>query len=61
MSGKILRGLFRQKLRFSLTVIGIAVGVCAVVLVSAIGEIGTNEINTRMSGMGMDNLIVTAA
>jgi putative ABC transport system permease protein len=61
MSGKILRGLFRQKLRFSLTVIGIAVGVCAVVLVSAIGEIGTNEINTRMTGMGMDNLIVTAA
>ncbi|MDR0986600.1 MAG: ABC transporter permease [Ruminococcus sp.] len=60
MVKKMLRGLFRQKLRFFLTVVGISVGVCAVVLVSAIGEIGKNEINTRMSGMGMDNLLVMA-
>jgi putative ABC transport system permease protein len=58
---KALRGLLRQKLRLALTIVGISVGVCAVVLVSAIGEIGKNEINARMSGMGMDNLIVQAA
>jgi putative ABC transport system permease protein len=61
MVKKMLRGIFRQKLRFILTVVGISVGVCAVVLVSAIGEIGKNEINNRMSGMGMDNLLVQAA
>jgi putative ABC transport system permease protein len=60
MVKKMLRGIFRQKLRFVLTIVGISVGVCAVVLVSAIGEIGKNEINTRMSGMGMDNLLVIA-
>jgi putative ABC transport system permease protein len=60
MVKKMLRGIFRQKLRFILTIVGISVGVCAVVLVSAIGEIGKNEINSRMSGMGMDNLLVIA-
>jgi putative ABC transport system permease protein len=60
MIKKALRGIFRQKVRSILTITGIAVGVCAVVLVSAIGAIGKNEINGRMSGMGMDNLVVQA-
>jgi putative ABC transport system permease protein len=61
MIKKALSGIFRQRLRSALTITGIAVGVCAVVLVSAIGAIGKNEINAHMSGMGMDNLVVQAS
>jgi putative ABC transport system permease protein len=57
---KTIKGVFRNKLRSFLTVTGIAVGVASVVMVSAVGEIGKMQIGTQMSGMGMDNLVVTA-
>lgn len=43
-----------------LTVIGIAVGVMSVVTVASIGELGKTSINTELTGMGMDNLVVSA-
>lgn len=43
-----------------LTVIGIAVGVMSVVTVASIGEIGKTSINAELTGMGMDNLVVSS-
>lgn len=43
-----------------LTVIGIAVGVMSVVTVASIGELGKTSINNELTGMGMDNLVVSA-
>lgn len=56
-----LRCIFCSRLRAALTVLGIAVGVMSVVLVSAIGEVGKSAINAEMSGMGMDNLVISAS
>ena len=53
------RCLFRSKLRSFLTIVGIAVGVMSVVVVSSIGEIGKASINSELSGMGMDSLVVS--
>jgi len=53
------RCLFRSRLRSFLTIAGIAVGVMSVVTVSSIGEIGKASINSELSGMGMDSLVVS--
>lgn len=56
-----LRSIFRSnKMRTMLTVIGIAVGVMSVVTVASIGEIGRSSINAELTGMGMDNLVVSS-
>lgn len=56
-----LRSIFRSnKMRTMLTVIGIAVGVMSVVTVASIGEIGKTSINAELTGMGMDNLVVSS-
>ena len=54
-----MRCLLCSKLRAVLTVAGIAVGVAAVVAVSSIGEIGKDTINSELTGMGMDSLVVS--
>lgn len=54
-----MRCLFNSRLRAFLTIAGIAVGVTAVVTVSSIGEIGRNSINSELTGMGMDSLVVS--
>lgn len=56
-----LRCIIRNKLRSFLTILGISVGVMSVVLVSSIGDLGKNAINSELSGMGMDSLIVTGS
>ncbi len=55
-----IKCLFYNKMRVFLTILGIAVGVTSVVIVRSIGNIGTSAINTEMSGMGMDNIIISA-
>ncbi|MCL2055478.1 MAG: ABC transporter permease [Oscillospiraceae bacterium] len=57
---KSMRGMFRNRLRTTLTVSGIAVGVMAVVIVSSIGELGKTAISAELSGMGLDSLVVSA-
>lgn len=54
-----MRCLLGSKLRAFLTIAGIAVGVASVVAVSSIGEIGKNTINSELTGMGMDSLVVS--
>lgn len=58
---KGMRCVFRNKLRSFLTILGIAVGVTSVVLVSSIGEIGTAAIDSDLSEMGMDSLVISAS
>lgn len=58
---KGMRCVFRNKLRSFLTILGIAVGVTSVVLVSSIGEIGTAAIDSELSEMGMDSLVISAS
>ncbi len=58
---KGMRCVFRKKLRSFLTILGIAVGVTSVVLVSSIGEIGTAAIDSELSEMGMDSLVISAS
>lgn len=54
-----IRCMFHNRLRSALTIIGIAVGVMAVVIVSSIGEMGRSSIDSELSGMGMDSLVVS--
>ncbi len=54
-----VRCLFHSKIRSVLTIAGIAVGVSAVMIVSAIGDLGKFSINSELSGMGMDSLVVS--
>lgn len=58
---KGMRCVFRNKLRSFLTILGISVGVTSVVLVSSIGEIGTAAIDSELSEMGMDSLVISAS
>lgn len=53
------RCLFINKMRSLLTITGIAVGVMSVIIVSSIGEVGRASINSELSGMGMDSLVVS--
>lgn len=61
MLGKGLRCTFRNKVRSVMTITGIAVGVCSVMLVSAVGKAGKTAINNEMTGMGMDSLVISSS
>lgn len=49
-----------SKLRSWLTIIGIVIGVSAVIAIVSIGEAMQSEINSRLSGLGGDILTLTA-
>lgn len=55
------RRIRRQPQRSLLTMIGIAIGIIAVVLVSLIGDLGTRAINDELAGMGIDGLVISAS
>ena len=44
-----------------LTILGITIGVCAVVVVNAIGLIGTDIISVELQGMGLGGIIISHA
>lgn len=48
-----------NKLRSFLTILGIMIGVCAVVLMVATGQTVRNEINAQLEGFGGNKLIIT--
>lgn len=58
---KCMRCAFGNRLRSALTVLGIAVGVMSVTLVSSIGSLGKTAINNELSGMGMDSLVISGS
>ncbi|MBQ1546380.1 MAG: ABC transporter permease [Clostridia bacterium] len=55
-----LKCLLENKLRFILTVSGIAAAVASVLLIRSIGNFGTRAVRSEMDSLGMNGLIVTA-
>lgn len=56
---KGLSDIFRNKLRTLLTIGGIFVGVLSVVIISTIGQMGTDTIDNQLVKMGMDSVIIS--
>lgn len=56
ISGQALRALGRNRLRSALTILGIAVGIGAVVCVVAIGDAGSEQIQLQLLNLG-ENLV----
>lgn len=55
------KNIFRKKLRSFLTILGIAIGVLSVVIISTIGEVGKVSINSEIDSIGMSGLTVRTA
>ena len=58
---KTISHIFRNKIRSVLTISGIAVGVFAVVMISAVGAMGTEQVSNTIAGMGVDTLLIQPA
>lgn len=54
-----MRNIWRKKGRSTLTIIGIAIGVASVIVISSIGNCGTMAVNNEMSSLGMGGLTVS--
>lgn len=50
--------IFRKRLRAFLTMIGIAIGVMSVVIISMIGEVGKATIQSELSSMGIGGMLI---
>ena len=55
-----LKNLFRKKGRSLLTVLGVAIGVCSVIIINSIGSYGTYAVNNELDSLGMGGLTVAA-
>lgn len=55
-----IKNIFRKRLRSTLTIMGIAIGVLSVVLISIIGEIGKLTLNSELDSMGIGGLCIRA-
>jgi hypothetical protein len=58
--GQGLRALRRNRLRSSLTILGISIGIAAVVCVVAIGNAGSAQIQTLMDNLGENFIWIEA-
>lgn len=58
---KILKNIFRARVRSVLTIAGIAVGIFSVTLISTVGAVGTEQVSATLVTMGVDTLLVQAA
>lgn len=52
------RNIFRKKTRSLLTILGVAIGVMSVVIITSIGDVGKEVINKELNSMGIDGLTV---
>lgn len=62
MNSKIrytVKCLFENKLRFSLTVLSISVGVISVLIVNSVSNFGVTAVSSELDSLGMNGLIVT--
>ncbi|HHZ06610.1 MAG TPA: FtsX-like permease family protein [Clostridiales bacterium] len=55
-----IKNLWRKKGRSMLTIIGIAIGVASVIIISCIGNCGTTAVNTELDSLGMGGLTISA-
>lgn len=53
------RNIARKRMRSTLTIIGIAIGVMSVVIISIIGKIGTTSIKKELKSMGIGGIVMT--
>lgn len=53
-----LRNIFRKKMRSSLTVLGVSIGVVSVLIISSIGDIGKYTVNQELESVGMGGLSI---
>lgn len=58
---RALINIMRSRVRSLLTMAGIAIGVLSVTLISAVGTIGTAQVNSTLITMGVDTMLVSAA
>ncbi len=58
---RALINIMRSRARSLLTMAGIAIGVLSVTLISAVGTIGTAQVNSTLITMGVDTMLVSAA
>lgn len=52
------KSLFRKKGRSILTILGVAIGVCSVIIISSIGAFGTTAVNNELDCLGMGGLTI---
>ncbi|MEE1282511.1 MAG: ABC transporter permease [Acutalibacteraceae bacterium] len=52
------KSLFRKKGRSILTILGVAIGVCSVIIISSIGTFGTTAVNNELDCLGMGGLTI---
>ena len=53
-----LKNIFRKKLRSALTASGVAIGVISVLIISSIGDIGKQTVNSELDSLGIDGLSI---
>ncbi len=53
-----LKNLSRKKGRSILTILGVAIGVCSVIIINSIGNFGTVAVNTELDSLGMGGLTI---
>lgn len=53
-----VKSLFRKKGRSILTILGVAIGVCSVIIISSIGTFGTTAVNNELDSLGMGGLTI---
>lgn len=54
------KNIFRKRAQAILTILGISIGVFSVLLISTIGTVGRDAINTELEGLGFDCITVSA-
>ena len=53
-----LKSIFRKKARSVLTMLGVAIGVFSVVIISSIGDVGKDVINQELNSIGIDGVMI---
>lgn len=53
-----IKNIMRKKLRSMLTIMGISIGVLSVIIISIIGDVGKQTINTELASMGISGLCI---
>lgn len=55
-----LKNISRKKGRSILTIMGVAIGVCSVIIISSIGSFGTTAVNTEIDSLGLGGLTIAS-
>ena len=53
-----IKNICRKKGRSILTILGVAIGVCSVIIINSIGNFGTVAVNTELDSLGMGGLTI---